>query len=97
METLMKSKGILATIALFIVAMFLYNIFFKSESITILSELSSSSVGDDLLKTHEALQKVVFDQSLFSSSGYLGLIDFSIAIPQQMMGRSNPFNIIGRE
>lgn len=97
MQTLTKSKGILAIVAIFIVVMFLYNLFFKSESLSVLSALSSSNAGDELLKTREELQRVAFDQSLFSSAGYLGLTDFSVDVPPQTIGRPNPFNIIGRD
>ncbi len=97
MQTLIKSKGILAAIAIFIVVMFLYNLFFRSDTISVLSELSSSGVGDELLKMHDELQRVLFDQTLFSSAGYMGLYDFSVTIPEQNMGRPNPFNIIGRD
>jgi len=97
METLKKNKGTLAAIALFVVAIFLYNFFFKSEAITVPSESSASAIGDDLIKIRGDLQKVTLDQSVFSSSGYLLLTDFSTAIPEQATGRSNPFDIIGRD
>ena len=97
MEILTKNKGILAAIAFFVVAMFVYNLFFKSETITVPSELSASSIGDDLLKIRGELQKVTLDRTIFSSPGYLLLTDFSTAIPQQTAGRPNPFDIIGRD
>ncbi|MDP2933397.1 MAG: hypothetical protein Q8N81_04675, partial [bacterium] len=87
--------GILAAVAIFILAMFLYNLFSKSETTPASNESSASSIGDDLLKIHEKLQKVTLDQSFFSSPGYLELTDFSVSIPQQTTGRSNPFNVIG--
>lgn len=97
MKVLAKNKGILAAVALFIAAMFLYNIFFKSEVVTTSSESSAFSVGDDLLKIRGELQEVTLDRTVFSSPGYLLLTDFSTAIPQQATGRSNPFDIIGRD
>ena len=60
-------------------------------------ELSASSIGNDLLKMHRELQGVAFDQTLFSSPGYLGLTDFSVSIPEQTTGRPNPFDVIGRD
>ena len=97
MEILTKNKGILAAIAIFIVAILLYNLFFKSETLLVPSELSASSIGDDLLKIRGELQKVTLSRNIFSSPGYLLLSDFSTAIPQQTTGRPNPFNIIGRD
>ncbi len=97
MKTLAKNKSMLAVIALFILMIFLYNLFFKPETVSIPSALSASSVGDDLLKIHRTLQGVTLDQTLFSARGYLFLTDFSTNIPPQTVGRSNPFDIIGRD
>lgn len=97
MKIFTKNRGILTITALFIAVMFLYNIFFKPEPSTVSPESSASNVGDDLLKMHEELQKVTFDQALFSSPGYLMLADFSTDIPPQATGRPNPFNTIGRD
>ena len=97
MKTLIKNKGILAVVAIFILVMFLYNLFFRSETIPVLDELSASSVGDDLLKVHKELEKVTLDQAILSSPSYLELIDFSTSIPPQATGRPNPFDIIGRD
>jgi hypothetical protein len=97
MNTLKKNKGTLAAIIIFILAMFVYNLFIKSETITVPSELSASRIGDDLIKMHEELQLITLDKSIFSSSGYLLLTDFSTTIPLQATGRPNPFDIIGRD
>ncbi|OHA89257.1 MAG: hypothetical protein A3C70_00210 [Candidatus Zambryskibacteria bacterium RIFCSPHIGHO2_02_FULL_43_14] len=96
MKTLAKNKGILATVAIFILVIFLYNLFFKSETDPVPSELSASNIGDNLVKTQKELQAVTLDKTLFSSPGYLLLTDFSISVPSQPTGRSNPFDIIGR-
>ena len=96
MKTLIKNKGILATIAIFILAMFLYNLFFKSEALPASIDLSTPSIGTDLLQIFDRLQKVTFDQTVFSSVGYRELTDFSISIPPQPTGRPNPFDMIGR-
>lgn len=97
MKTLLANKGILGIIAIFIIAMFIYNLLFKPETVSVPNELTASSVGNDLLKMHEDLKKITFDQTIFSSSGYLFLNDFSVDIPQQSVGRLNPFNLIGRD
>lgn len=94
---LKKNKGTLAAVALLVVAIFLYNFFFKSKAITVPSESSASAIGEDLIKIRGELQKVTLDQSVFSSPGYLLLTDFSTLIPEQATGRSNPFDIIGRD
>ena len=67
----------------------------KTDSIS--GESQVSGVGNDLLKIFDELQKVTLDQSLFSSSGYLELTDFSTSIAPQATGRTNPFDVIGRD
>ncbi|MEX2013638.1 MAG: hypothetical protein WD897_01865 [Parcubacteria group bacterium] len=96
MDILTKNKGILSVVVVFIAVMFLYNIFFKVET-PVSSELSASSIGDDLLKIHGELQRVTLDRTMFSSTGYLLLNDFSTVISPQITGRPNPFDIIGRD
>ena len=96
MKTLIANKGTLVSIIVFIMVIFLYNLF-KSETVSVPNELSASNIGNDLLKIHRELQRVTFDQTLFSSPSYLGLIDFSVSIPQQVVGRPNPFDVIGRD
>ncbi len=59
--------------------------------------LQASGVGNDLLKIFDELQKVTLDQNLFSSPGYLELTDFSTSITPQATGRTNPFDVIGRD
>lgn len=97
MKILAKNKGILTVVAIFIATMFVYNLFFRSETILVPDESRASSIGDDLLKTYRELQAVTFDQALFSSPGYLNLTDYSASIPEQAVGRSNPFGVIGRD
>ncbi|MFZ2484498.1 MAG: hypothetical protein WAX80_02305 [Minisyncoccia bacterium] len=97
MKTLIKNKIAISAVAIFILAMFLYNLFLKPSAVPPTSELSATSIGDDLLEIHKELQAVTLDRKVFSSTGYLSLVDFSTAIPQQTVGRSNPFNVIGRD
>jgi hypothetical protein len=92
-----KNKGIVIAVAVFIVAMLAYNLFFKSEAVSLPNESATVVIGEDLIKIYKELQGVTLDQSFFSSAGYLLLQDFSNSIPQQATGRPNPFNIIGRD
>ena|SRR3989344_3491319 len=100
MGALVKNRTTIQIIGGFIILMFIYNIFFKSEGE--LSDLSTgasspSTLGADLLKISTDLSKASLSQQLFSKSGYLYLRDFSTPLPQQPVGRTNPFDIIGRE
>jgi hypothetical protein len=97
MDMITKNKGMLAIIAIFIVIMFLYNTFFRGEAIAVPSELEASTIGDDLIRLRQELEKVRLDQTIFFSSGYLLLNDFSTTVTPQQTGRPNPFDIIGRD
>ena len=77
--------------------MFGYNIFFVQEEVASgLDDISTSSIGTDVLNLRNGLQAVTLDRTIFSDDGFLDLSDFSATIPEQPIGRSNPFNIIGR-
>lgn len=97
MKIITDNKGILGIVAIFIVIMFVYNIFFKSETSSVLSGSEAPTIGDELLQIRADLEKINFDRSLFASPGYLQLVDFSVSIPNQTIGRPNPFNVIGRD
>ena len=58
---------------------------------------ASSSVGADLLALLDKLDGAVLDTTLFTSPSYLLLEDFSTTIPTETTGRSNPFDLIGRD
>ncbi|MBI2673950.1 MAG: hypothetical protein HYX23_01565 [Candidatus Zambryskibacteria bacterium] len=97
MDTLKNNKGTLIAIAVFVVVILSYNFFFKSDTTVLPSELTASSIGNDLIKMRAELQAVTLSPKVFSSSGFLLLTDFSTDIPSQPIGRPNPFNIIGRD
>ncbi|MDO8424031.1 MAG: hypothetical protein Q7S54_00280 [bacterium] len=56
-----------------------------------------SSAEENLVKTAEELSSINFDRQLFAAPAYRFLTDFSSAFPQEPLGRSNPFDIIGRD
>lgn len=85
----------IAGVLLFVVALFVYNSFFKPEAD--LEVAPATPVGTDLLEISETLSQATLNREIFSSSGYRLLSDFSTAIPQQPLGRKNPFNPIGRD
>lgn len=57
-------------------------------------------VSDDdatLVKTAAELSSIDFNNDLFAAPAYRFLTDFSIIIPQEPVGRPNPFDAIGRD
>jgi hypothetical protein len=95
MKIFSSNKGILAIVAIFVLVMFLYNVFIKGEPIPLESELAATTIAEDLLQTSMELEAIKFDQAAFSAPGYLLLVDFNIEIEPQPLGRLNPFANIG--
>lgn len=51
----------------------------------------SNDVGISEVRLLEQIQSVQIDTSLFKSPAYQSLQDFSVKIPEQNVGRPNPF------
>lgn len=97
MEFLHKNQKIILIALFFGGAIWAYLTFFKSDNVGVTSNLAAESVGSEVLELYTRLQAVTLDQTLFTSSLYRRLVDFSKTIPQQVPGRPNPFDIIGRD
>ncbi len=82
-------------VTLFVVGMFIYNFFLKTD-VPVAENDSALAVGKELLQLSDDLSKAQLSQALFSLPGYVFLTDFSVNIPQEPLGRVNPFDIIGR-
>ena len=96
MKYIQKNKGILIAIALFVLALWVYNAFFKDSSAALSTDKSAQTVGGDVLDLYSSLKSVTLDQTLFSTALYRHLQDFSQDIPLQPVGRTNPFDLIGK-
>lgn len=95
MTALFKSKGFLGLVFLFVLGMFVYNFFLKPAA-PAPEDDSALVVGKELLKLSDDLSKAQLSQALFSLPGYVYLTDFSAPVPQEPLGRVNPFDAIGR-
>ncbi|MEK7187120.1 MAG: hypothetical protein AAB690_02385 [Patescibacteria group bacterium] len=97
LKSLAKNKSVLLAILLIILVFFVYNSFFKTDLANFTLDQSVKNIGADIVKTYSNLQSVTLDQKLFSSPGYINLADFSVSISSQPVGRTNPFDLIGRD
>jgi len=95
MKTLQNNKSLILAVVVFIIAIIVYNMFLKPTQTTINEGVATEGIGNDVVALYQSLQSATLDQSLFSSQSYRGLTDFSVAIPPQPIGRTNPFDIIG--
>jgi hypothetical protein len=95
MESIIKNKALIAITVIFIVAMLGYRMF-SGDPQTSTGE-SAVEVGKDLLRISDQLSQAQLSQDLFSIPGYKYLTDFTAPIPQESLGRANPFSIIGQQ
>lgn len=96
MEFLIKNKGMIGGVLLFVIVFFIYSIF-NSSAPDSLTPAPKTPIGADLLKISTELSAATLSQELFSNPSYRILTDFSIPLLEQPVGRSNPFDIIGRD
>lgn len=98
MKDLLKYKNSILAIILIGLAFFAYNYFFGGGEVLPTTDSSNvENLGADLVRTYEKLQKITFDQTLFSSPLYEGLVDFGVILSDQPKGRTNPFDILGKD
>jgi hypothetical protein len=95
MKFLKNNKGIIAAIIIFLVAIGIYKLFMGNTEITD-DSIAAENIGTDIISLNTSIERVNLDPALFSSSAYRRLVDFSVVIPGQPVGRSNPFDVIGR-
>ncbi len=96
MKSLQNNKGLVIAVIVFVAAILIYNFFLKPTQNTISEGLATEGIGNDVVALYQSLQSATLDQSLFSTPTYKNLTDFSVEIPQQPTGRTNPFDIIGQ-
>ena len=98
MNTLSKNKGTILGGIIIVLAAVAYNMFFATGAIPpVPSELEAAGIGEDLRRMHSELQSVTLDRTLFTSQEFLYLEDYSLEVPAQPTGRTNPFDVIGRD
>ena len=97
-----KSKGTaIALVVIVIIALLLYFYFKGSPDTDSASSLESSNaegledaqvIGSRVLPLLNQINALKIDASVFNSAVYKSLVDYTIAIPEQPVGRSNPFS-----
>lgn len=93
MESLKKNKILIGLFLLTAVLFFGYKMFGSQVLGDIYGgDVSVNPVGQDIIKILDDLQKADLDVSLFSSTIWLNLQDFSIQMPEDQPGNENLFN-----
>jgi len=57
---------------------------------------SSAAVGADVLNILNSVSSINIDSSFFTTTAYQSLVDYSITVPPQAVGRPNPFAPVGQ-
>lgn len=63
----------------------------EGDIVTVASQDPTSAVSEELIKTLTSLNTIKLDESLFSDPAFVSLSDFGVIIPEQPIGRRNPF------
>lgn len=101
MGELLKYKKIIYIAVLIFIGLVVYNYFFKPEinvdpvTSDVASPTGKLAVDKEILTLLGDLHSLVLDNSIFSSSAFKSLEDFSLPVEDEPKGRSNPFAPIG--
>jgi hypothetical protein len=88
-----SNKIINISVIVLIVGLFVVGYIFTSNKIT--NSSPSEVVGEEVFALLEDLENVSLDGAIMSDPVVRSLVDFSREIPQEQVGRSNPFAPIG--
>ncbi len=95
MKNLFHSKGTISVIVIVVILVIAY-FYYEGGSSTgsgslLQSQSSDQSIGAAELNLLNQIQSLNVDSSLFKDPGYQSLVDYSVAIPSEPVGRPNPF------
>jgi hypothetical protein len=94
-----KRMTILIAILVVLVGFFVYRYYSERDTDAPVSvapvSAEQSAIGKELLNTLFKLKSVKLDSEFFSDGAFASLKDFSKTLPQEAVGRRNPFAPIG--
>ena len=94
MDNVKLIKIIILVLLVFLVIGFFGFYFFKNEPEPILSETTAAAVsleGQKILSALNELEDIRISREVFDDSVFKDLIDFSLAVNEELKGRPNPF------
>lgn len=94
---LFKNKRMIGGLVLFAVAALGYYVWSTGSSQALLSNTGegASPLSQEILATLASLTTIKLDDSIFSDPVFVSLTDFGVTIPEEPIGRRNPFAPIG--
>jgi len=103
MEILRKYKNILIAVGIVIVAFVLYSMFFKpsdNQGLVVANQAVATSnfaAGKDVVTLLVDLKSIQLSGEFFARPAFQSLQDFSLPVPQEPKGRTNPFAPVGTD
>jgi len=95
MDLLKKYKSIIIVVVVIVVGFVVWNFFFASndsgEDLIVSTNVSVDAPGSVLVALLSKLQSLSLDDTLFADDRFEGLVDFTVPIAPQPVGRINPF------
>jgi flagellar capping protein FliD len=93
MDFLKQNKTSIGMGVLLLVAIYVYMTYFTNPSSPTLtsSDTNGVALSQNLLITLQNLHTIKLDNSIFSDPAFQSLNDFGVIIPQEAIGRRNPF------
>ena len=89
MDSLKNNKNTLGFILIIAALFFGYKFFISSSE---KAPIETISAGQEILNLNSSLQNVTLDTALLSSETYRSLVDFTVPLQSQPVGKSNPFS-----
>jgi hypothetical protein len=104
---LSQKNIIIGIVCLVALSVLIYMFFIKSDDNLVVVDVitaqnagisaNSGAVGQDIILLVDKFEAVSIDTSLFSSSLFNSLKDFSVTVSPESQGRKNPFILVGVE
>jgi hypothetical protein len=93
MQFIKDNKMYILVIALAVVGLWAYMTYFTGDGsdASLTTNQTSSPLSSDVLVTLSNLHTIKLDTTIFDDPLFRSLGDFSVAIPEQPVGRRNPF------
>jgi len=93
MEWIKRHKLIITVFVILIILFVIYSIYFSSDDDVSLNRVNGGGAvaEQELLSLLSSLRSIELDESLFSTSVFRSMVDFSQELTPEPIGRINPF------
>lgn len=94
-QFLIKNKSMLGGAALLVIGVFVYFTYFSGGAAPEITETGGESpLSQEILTALNNLNNIKLDSAIFKDPVFISLTDYGVTIPQEPVGRRNPFESI---